>query len=134
MVPGGGVLYRVFIVDDNPSVRTGIRKLLEPSGFAICGEASDGLDAVERAPEINPDLIILDVSMPRMHGLDAARKLHDIHPHVPIILNTLHAAVIRAEPSLPEGVTDVVDKRENLLHRVFQSLPKSDAAQRGTAR
>jgi two-component system response regulator EvgA len=123
----------VFIVDDNPSVRTGIRKLLEPSGFAICGEASDGLDAVERAPEINPDLIILDVSMPRMHGLDAARKLHDIHPHVPIILNTLHAAVIRAEPSLPEGVTDVVDKRENLLHRVLQLLPLSNGAQRGTA-
>jgi two-component system response regulator EvgA len=123
----------VFIVDDNPSVRTGIRKLLEPSGFAICGEASDGLDAVERAPEINPDLIILDVSMPRMHGLDAARKLHDIHPHVPILLNTLHAAVIRAEPSLPEGVTDVVDKRENLLHRVLQLLPLSNGAQRGTA-
>lgn len=117
------MLYRVFIVDDNPSVRTGIRKLLEPSGFEICGEASDGLDAVERAPEINPDLIILDVSMPRMNGLDAARKLHDIHPHVPILLNTLHAAVIRAEPSLPEGVTDVVDKRENLLHRVLQLLP-----------
>ena len=133
MVPGGGVLYRVFIVDDNPSVRTGIRKLLEPSGFAICGEAADGLDAVERAPEINPDLIILDVSMPRMHGLDAARKLHDIHPHVPILLNTLHAAVIRAEPSLPEGVTDVVDKRENLLHRVLQLLPLSNGAQRGTA-
>ena len=127
------MLYRVFIVDDNPSVRTGIRKLLEPSGFAICGEASDGLDAVERAPEINPDLIILDVSMPRMNGLDAARKLHDIHPHVPIILNTLHAAVIRAEPSLPEGVTDVVDKRENLLHRVLQLLPLSNGAQRGTA-
>jgi CheY-like chemotaxis protein len=126
--------HRIFIVDDNPSVRRGIRTLLETSGFEICGEAADGLDAVERAPEINPDLIILDVAMPRMNGLDAARKLHDIHPHVPILLNTLHAAVIRSEPTLPEGVTDVVDKRENLLHRVFQLLPKSNAAQRGTAR
>jgi DNA-binding NarL/FixJ family response regulator len=126
--------HRIFIVDDNPSVRRGIRTLLETSGFEICGEAADGLDAVERAPEINPDLIILDVATPRMNGLDAARKLHDIHPHVPILLNTLHAAVIRSEPTLPEGVTDVVDKRENLLHRVFQLLPKSNAAQRGTAR
>jgi len=126
--------HRIFIVDDNPSVRRGIRTLLETSGFEICGEAADGLDAVERAPEINPDLIILDVAMPRMNGLDAARKLHDIHPHVPILLNTLHAAVIRSEPTLPEGVTDVVDKRENLLHLVFQLLPKSNAAQRGTAR
>jgi DNA-binding NarL/FixJ family response regulator len=125
--------HRIFIVDDNPTVRTGIRTLLETSGFEICGEASDGLDAVERAPEISPDLIILDISMPRMNGLDAARKLRDIHPNVPILLNTLHAAVIRSEPTLPEGVTDVVDKRENLLHRVFQLLPKSDGAQRGAA-
>ena len=125
--------YRVFIVDDNLRVRTGIR-LLETSDFEICGGNFDGLDAVERAPEVNPDLIILDVAMPRMNGLDAARKLRDIHPHVPILLNTLDAAVIRAEASLPEGVTAVVDKRENLLHRVFQLLPKSDAAQRGTAR
>src|SRR5271163_2509868 len=64
VVSGSGMLQRIFIVDDNPSVRTGIRTLLETSGFEICGEASDGLDAVERAPEINPDLIILDVSMP----------------------------------------------------------------------
>ena len=128
------MLYRVFIVDDNPSVRTGIRRLLETSGFEICGEAFDGLDAVERAPAISPDLIILDVSMPRMNGLDAARKLRDIHPNVPILLNTLHAAVIRAEASLPDGVTAVVDKRENLLHRVLQLLPKPDGAQRAAAR
>jgi two-component system response regulator EvgA len=126
--------YRVFIVDDNLRVRTGIRTLLETSDFEIGGEAFDGLDAVERAPEINPDLIILDVSMPRMNGLDAARKLRDIHPSVPILLNTVHAAVIRAEARLPDGVTDVVDRRENLLHRVLQLLPKSDTAQRGAAR
>jgi two-component system, NarL family, response regulator EvgA len=128
------MLYRVFIVDDNPSVRSGIRRLLETSGFEICGEACDGLDAVERAPEINPDLIILDVSMPRMNGLDAARKLHGIHPNVPILLNTSHAAVIRSEARLPDGVTAVVDKRENLLHRVLQLLPKPDGAQRAAAR
>jgi DNA-binding NarL/FixJ family response regulator len=116
--------HRVFIVDDNPTVRTGIRTLLETSGFEICGEASDGLDEAERAPEINPDLIILDISMPRMNGLDAARKLRDIHPNVPILLNTAHAAVIRSEPTLPEGATDVVDQRENLLRRVLQLLPK----------
>jgi DNA-binding NarL/FixJ family response regulator len=126
--------HRVFILDDNPSVRNGIRTLLETSDSEVCGEACDGLDAVERAPEVNPDLIILDVAMPRMNGLDAARKLRDIHPHVPILLNTLHAAAIRAEASRPEGVTAVVDKRENLLHRVFQLLPKSDAAQHCTAR
>jgi DNA-binding NarL/FixJ family response regulator len=121
------MLSRVFIVDDNAAVRSAIRKLLQASGFEICGEAFDGLDAVEHAPEINPDLIILDVSMPRLNGLDAARKLRDIHPNVPILLYTWHAAVIRWDASLQVGVAAVVDKRENLLHRVLQLLPKSAA-------
>jgi DNA-binding NarL/FixJ family response regulator len=67
--------------------------------------------------------------MPRMNGLDAARKLHSICPTVPILLNTMHSAIIRSEASLPEGVTGVVDKRENLLHRVLQLQPKSDAGE-----
>ncbi len=124
------MLYRVFIVDDNPFVRTEIRAQLEASGFTVCGEAFDGLDALERAPELSPDLVILDLSMPRMNGLDAARKLHSICPNVPILLNTMHSAVIRSDACLPEGITGVVDKRENLLHRVLQLLPKSAAAQR----
>jgi two-component system, NarL family, response regulator EvgA len=106
---------------------------LESSGFAVCGEAFDGLDALERAPELSPDLILLDLSMPRMNGLDAARKLHSICPNVPILLNTMHSAVIRAEASLPEGITGVVDKRENLLPRVLLLLPKSDATQHSAA-
>jgi two-component system, NarL family, response regulator EvgA len=127
------MLYRVFIVDDNPSVRTEIRAQLEASGFAICGEAFDGLNAVEQASQLRPDLIILDLSMPRMNGLDAARELRSLCPNVPILLNTMHSAVIRSEVSLPEGITEVVDKREDLLHRVLRLLPKSDAALGGTA-
>ena len=64
--------------------------------------------------------------MPRMNGLDAARELRSICPHVPILLNTMHSAVIRSEASLPEGITGVVDKRENLVPRVLQLLSKSD--------
>jgi two-component system response regulator EvgA len=127
------MLYRVFIVDDNPSVRTEIRAQLEASGFAICGEAFDGLNAVEQASQLRPDLIILDLSMPRMNGLDAARELRSLCPNVPILLNTIHSALIRSEVSLPEGITEVVDKREDLLHRVLRLLPKSDAALGGTA-
>ncbi len=112
-------------------MRTEIRSQLEASGFAVCGEAFDGLNALEQAPRLSPDLIILDLSMPRMNGLDAARQLHNLCPDVPILLNTMHSAVIRAEASLPEGITGVVDKRENLLPRVLLLLPKSDAAQRG---
>jgi two-component system, NarL family, response regulator EvgA len=132
-VPGAGTLHRVFIVDENPSVRIEIRSQLESSGLAVCGEAFDGLDALERAPELNPDLIILDLSMPRMNGLEAARKLHSLCPNLPILLNTMHSAVIRSETGLPEGILAVVDKRENLLPRAFLLLPKSDAVQPGAA-
>jgi len=130
VVQGGGLLNRVLIVDDNPSVRSEIRAQLEASGIAICGEAFDGLNAVIQAPALSPDLIILDLSMPRMYGLDAARELRCVCPNVPILLNTMHSAVIRSEASLPEGITGVVDKRENLLPRVLKLLSKSDSARR----
>ncbi len=123
--------HRVFIVDDNPFVRSSIRARLEASGFAVCGEAFDGLDALERASALKPDLIILDLSMPRMNGLDAAHTLHSICPDTLILLNTMHSAVIRSEASLPEGIAAVVDKRENLLQRVLQLLPRPNGAQRG---
>jgi CheY-like chemotaxis protein len=131
VVSGAGILQRIIIVDDDSSVRREIRAQLQSSGLAVCGKAFDGLDALERAPELRSDLIILDLSMPRMNGLDAARKLQRICPSVPILLNTMHSAVIRLEISLPEGITDVVDKREKLLPRVLLLLPKSNAAQRG---
>ncbi len=124
------MLYRVFVVDDNPSVRREIRAQLEASGLAVCGEAFDGLSAVEQASRLRPDLIILDLSMPRLNGLDAARELRSLCPNVPILLNTMHSAVIRSEVSLPEGITGVVDKREELLPRVLQLLPAAGATQR----
>jgi CheY-like chemotaxis protein len=108
----------VLIVDDNPTVRTHIRTQLEASGLEVCGEAIDGLDAVEKAPLLKPDLIILDLSMPRMNGIEAARLLSKLCPDAPIILYTLHASVIRAERSLPEGITEVVAKNEDLMERV----------------
>ncbi len=109
----------VLIVDDNATVRAQIRAQLEASGLEVCGEAVDGLDALEKAPLLKPDLIILDLSMPRMNGIEAARLLSRSCPSVPIILYTLHAAVLRLEPTLPEGVTEVVSKSENLLERVL---------------
>jgi len=108
----------VLIVDDSANVRAQIRVQLERSGFEVCGEAADGLEAVEKAPQLKPDLIILDLSMPRMHGIEAARELSKACPSVPIILYTLHADMIRSGRNLPEGVTEVVSKSENLLERV----------------
>src|SRR5580698_3789096 len=68
----------ILIVDDNIQLRRAIRVQLEAAGLEVCGEAVDGLDAIEKARGLSPDLIVLDLSMPRMNGLEAARKLAHI--------------------------------------------------------
>ncbi|MGA8554981.1 MAG: response regulator [Candidatus Acidiferrales bacterium] len=113
----------ILVVDDNAAMRIAIGRQLTSSGLEVCAEATDGLDAIEKALVFKPDLIILDLSMPRMNGIEAARKLSQICPGVPIILNTLHASVIRSMSSLPEGVTEVVAKNEDLLAHVLKLFP-----------
>lgn len=112
----------VLIVDDNIQLRRVIRVQAEAAGLEVCGEAVDGLDAIEKARVLKPDLIILDLSMPRMNGLDAAREIAEICPDVPILLYTMHAEVIRRGGELPTGITAVVAKTENLVARIFESL------------
>jgi CheY-like chemotaxis protein len=112
----------ILIVDDNVQLRRVIRVQLEAAGLQVCGEAVDGLDAIEKARGLRPDLIVLDLSMPRMNGLEAARELTHILPRVPILLYTMHADVLRRGEMLPEGITAVVAKTERLVPHVMQNL------------
>jgi CheY-like chemotaxis protein len=106
-----------------PTIRAAIRRQLELSGFDVCGEAGDGIDALDKLSRVRPDLIILDMSMPRMNGV--ARESKYICPDVPVILHTAYADVFRGRQFLPEGVSEVVAKGENLLDRVVRSLGKT---------
>jgi DNA-binding NarL/FixJ family response regulator len=73
--------YSILIVDDSALIRRTLRFCLEHSGdWKICGEAGDGAEAIQKAKELDPDLIILDLSMPNMNGLEAARELKRIKP------------------------------------------------------
>ena len=105
----------VLIVDDNPEIRKLVRTYFDrETDFQICGEAVDGLDAIEKATALNPDLIILDESMPRMDGLHAARILHGADAAVPIILFTLHADTISAVEASEAGVALVLSKMRGM--------------------
>ena len=108
-------------MDDNPALRREIRRQLESAGLEVCGEASDGIEGLEKAREVRPDLVILDVAMPRLNGIDAARELRKVQPRLPVILHTLHADIIRSQ-GMPEGVDEVVAKGEPLIPCVLKLL------------
>jgi DNA-binding NarL/FixJ family response regulator len=82
---------KILIVDDHEIFRRGLRALLEPtSEWQICGEAVDGLDAVDKCKSLTPNIVILDISMPRLNGLEAARLIKKQNPDLRIVIITQH--------------------------------------------
>ncbi len=79
---------RVLLVDDHPLVRNSIASLLAAHNIEVVGEASDGLEAVEKARHLNPDIILMDINMPRCNGLEATRLIKTEMPQIKIIILT----------------------------------------------
>ena len=82
---------RVLVADDHEVMRMGIRNLLQlQPGWSVCAEASNGQEAVEKALRFHPDVIIMDITMPLMNGLEAAQEISRAEPQIPVILFSLH--------------------------------------------
>ena len=82
---------RLLIVDDHEVVRTSVRMLFANIGsYEVCGEAQNGLEAIRMVPELSPDIVILDLSMPGMNGFEAAAKIRLIAPSIKIVLFSVH--------------------------------------------
>jgi two-component system, chemotaxis family, chemotaxis protein CheY len=111
----------ILVVDDNASIRFLIRSLLENTGYAVCGEAEDGADAIEKAKQLKPDLICLDLSMPRMNGAEAASVLKRLMPAVPIILFTMHEDSLGQSLARAVGVDKVLGKPDG-MSRLTESI------------
>src|ERR1700693_2027088 len=102
---------RVLIVDDHEIFRRGLRALLEQSlEWQICGEAVDGLDAVEQCLALKPDIVVLDVSMPRLNGLEAARLIRKQSPEPQIVIITQHDSPQIRSAALEAGARAFVTK------------------------
>jgi DNA-binding NarL/FixJ family response regulator len=84
-------MFRILIADDHEVARRGIRAVLESHpGWEVCGEAKDGRETVELAGKLNPDIILLDIGMPNLNGLEAARQILAISPDAAILILTMH--------------------------------------------
>jgi DNA-binding NarL/FixJ family response regulator len=102
---------RILIADDQPLVRHGLRILMERHvGWTVCGEAADGLEALEMAVTLKPDVILLDVSMPKLDGLNALPMLRDQAPDSEIIILTLHECIDMARVAADSGASAYVAK------------------------
>jgi DNA-binding NarL/FixJ family response regulator len=115
----------ILLADDSPLVGQTLYKFLTTEGsFELCAQAGDGNEAISLAKQCEPDLVILDLAMPKMNGLEAARELKKIMPAVPIILPTLHASTVEesfakdwgVDLVLPKGdFTGLMDRMRTLL-------------------
>lgn len=81
---------RILVADDHEAVRRGLRSALSAAGWEVCADVINGKEAVAKATELKPDLIILDISMPVMGGLDAARLIRAADPNAKIVIFTMH--------------------------------------------
>ena len=81
---------RILIVDEHLIARTAIRRLLDGRPFRICGEARDGKEAIEKVIELEPDIILLDINMPVMNGIQTAYEMRRIAPFTKIVFFTVH--------------------------------------------
>ena len=120
----------LLIVDDNPAIRNALCRLFTPEEFEVCGTAENGQEAIAKAQELHPDLIVMDISMPVMNGIEAARVLQRLLPSTPIIAFSEYSEALTESSRRAAGFTAVVSKLEDtsvLLRRV-RSLVFHNAA------
>ncbi len=91
MKKGSSKKIRIILADDHPIVRTGIRNALaEQKNIEVVGEASNGIQALKKAKDLSPDIVLMDISMPGMGGLEAAQRLRATLPKVKVLVFTMH--------------------------------------------
>lgn len=112
---------KILIADDNEHVRRGVRNILSSvPGCEICGEAKDGTEALQCAAELQPDLILLDISMPGLSGLEVARLLRDQVPTAAVLIMSQHDPALVLPRALEVGARGCVDKG-----RLAADLPRA---------
>jgi DNA-binding NarL/FixJ family response regulator len=117
--------HKILVVDDNPVIRSLIRLCIEQrTNWQVCGEAANGEVAVGEVAELNPDAVILDLQMPVMNGLDAAREIGRKASNIPMLMLTTHYSeqLLRAAEAV--GIKDVCSKIDGLPDHLIAAIQK----------
>lgn len=105
---------KILIVDDHEASRAGVRTVLESRGLEVCGEAADGREALAKALQLRPDLVILDITMPVLDGFTAAREISKRLPGVGILLLSMHESASMVNVAKSSGARGYVAKSEGI--------------------
>jgi len=114
----GRTARRLFLVDDHPTLREGLRLVLQHHGFEVCGEAGDSSPALAAILDSAPDLVMVDLSLGEESGLVLLRSLADRFPTVPLLVYSMHADAFHVGQALAAGASGYVTKREASEHLV----------------
>ena len=105
----------ILVVDDNPSIRYLLRVFVETqTSFKICGEAGHGSEAIQRAKELQPDLVLIDLSMPVLSGVEAASVIKNVMPNTKIILFSMHVSDVPKTLAETIGVDLTLSKMDGI--------------------
>lgn len=122
-------MTKVLLVDDDEAIRLTVRTVLEANGFEVVGEAKDGQDGVKKFASVNPDLVLLDIDMPKMSGMEALREMLKHNEDAVIIMLTSVAVSSVVDDCLLFGAKDYVRKdtpASGLVEKIKEVLAKQD--------
>ena len=120
---------KVLIVDDHPLIRAGVRTILEANNtIEITGEARDGLDAIEQVEALLPDIVVMDITMPQLSGIDATREIILKHPKVKVIALSIHSGEKFVKEMLKAGAVGYLlkDEAPEELIKAIEKVNKGD--------
>lgn len=107
-------MFRVLVVDDHPFIRAGVKLVLSQEGFEVVGEADNGIDAVQMARDLLPDLIVLDIAIPRLDGLEVIGRLNGTASAIKVLVLTSQSAEYFSLRCMKAGATGFVSKAGDL--------------------
>jgi len=109
-MPAAERAARVLVVDDHPMVREGLRSMLDGEGVEIVGEAASGAEAVQRATDLQPDVVLLDLELPDLDGLTVLRRVRETVPAAAVLIVTMHQDPARVRQAVEAGAAGYVLK------------------------